>query len=88
MSLPRHRWHNVPGERVSSIRVPYPCRITTSGVRVSGDFQGIHKNGTFPGSERASVPVRLADGDTIRVGSVLMTFHVRAFLTSEETQLL
>ena len=48
----------------------------------------VTKNGTFLGSERVSVPVQLADGDTIRVGSVLMTFHVRASLTSEETQLL
>jgi pSer/pThr/pTyr-binding forkhead associated (FHA) protein len=48
----------------------------------------VSKNGTFLGSERISVPVQLADGDAIRVGSVLMTFHVRASLASEETQLL
>ena len=48
----------------------------------------VSKNGTFLGSERVSVPVRLADGDAIRVGSVLMTFHMRASIASEETQLL
>jgi len=46
------------------------------------------KNGTFRGSERVSAPVQLTDGDAIRVGSVLMTFRVRASLASEETQLL
>ena len=46
------------------------------------------KNGTFRGSERVSAPVQLADGDAIRVGSVLMTFHVRARFGSTETQVL
>ena len=46
------------------------------------------KNGTFLGSERVSAPIQLADGDAIRVGSVMMTFHVRASPVSEETQLL
>jgi DNA-binding winged helix-turn-helix (wHTH) protein len=46
------------------------------------------KNGTFLGSERVSAPIQLADGDAIRVGSVLMTFHVRTSPASEETQLL
>ena len=48
----------------------------------------VSKNGTFLGDERVSVPVQLADGDAIRVGSVLMTFHVRTSLAPEETQLL
>jgi DNA-binding winged helix-turn-helix (wHTH) protein len=48
----------------------------------------VSKNGTFRGLERVSAPIQLADGDAIRVGSVLMTFRLRAFLGSEETQLL
>jgi DNA-binding winged helix-turn-helix (wHTH) protein len=46
------------------------------------------KNGTFRGMERVYAPIQLADGDAIRVGSVLMTFRLRAFFASEETQLL
>ena len=36
------------------------------------------KNGTFRGNERVTSPVALADGDTIRIGSVRPTFHVSA----------
>jgi hypothetical protein len=44
------------------------------------------KNGTFRGSERVITSVPLADGDTIHVGSLLVTFHVRASLMSTDTQ--
>src|SRR5439155_23580136 len=44
------------------------------------------KNGTLRGSERVISPVQLADGDDIRIGSLLVTFHVRARLGSTETQ--
>jgi DNA-binding winged helix-turn-helix (wHTH) protein len=44
------------------------------------------KNGTFRGGERVTTPVELADGDTIGIGSLLVTFHVRAALGSTETQ--
>ena len=41
------------------------------------------KNGTFRGEIRITSPVRLTDGDAIRVGSVLMTFHaLRPFGTT------
>jgi DNA-binding winged helix-turn-helix (wHTH) protein len=36
------------------------------------------KNGTFRGDDRVTTPVRLDDGDRIRIGSVLVTFHARA----------
>ena len=36
------------------------------------------KNGTFRGAERVTAPVQLNDGDAIRIGSLLVTFHVRA----------
>jgi len=45
------------------------------------------KNGTFRGSERVTSPVRLADGDAIRIGSLLVTFHLRAPFGSTETHM-
>jgi len=59
--------------------------VTTEGAVLEAF---VSKNGTFRGSERVSAPVQLADGDAIRVGSVLMTFRVRGSLLPEETQLL
>lgn len=34
------------------------------------------KNGTFRGADRIGAPIALADGDHIRIGSQLITFHV------------
>lgn len=36
------------------------------------------KNGTFRGNERVTSSTPLADGDAIRIGSVLVTFHMRS----------
>jgi DNA-binding winged helix-turn-helix (wHTH) protein len=44
------------------------------------------KNGTLLGTERVTAPVPLADGDAIRIGSLLVTFHARARPGSTETQ--
>jgi DNA-binding winged helix-turn-helix (wHTH) protein len=44
------------------------------------------KNGTAHGGTPVTAPTRLADGDTITVGSVVVTFHTRAGLGSTETQ--
>ena len=44
------------------------------------------KNGTSRGVEPVSAPVPLADGDTIRIGSVVVTFHAPASSGSTETQ--
>jgi DNA-binding winged helix-turn-helix (wHTH) protein len=44
------------------------------------------KNGTFRGSQRVSAPMPLADGDAIYIGSLLVTFHVRAGAMSTDTQ--
>jgi len=43
------------------------------------------KNGTFRGSQLVTSPVQLADGDAIRIGSVLVTFHVRGRLGPTDT---
>jgi pSer/pThr/pTyr-binding forkhead associated (FHA) protein len=36
------------------------------------------KNGTFIGDRRVTAPMPLADGDAIRIGSLLLTYHVRS----------
>jgi DNA-binding winged helix-turn-helix (wHTH) protein len=43
------------------------------------------KNGTFIGAARVTAPTPLADGDTIRIGSLSLSFHVRG-MASTETQ--
>lgn len=50
--------------------------VVTAEGTVLEDF--VSKNGTFRGTERVTSPVQLADGDAIRIGSLLVTFHVRA----------
>ena len=58
--------------------------VVTAEGAVLEDFGS--KNGTFRGSERVTSPVQLADGDAIHIGSLLVTFHVRALLMSTDTQ--
>ena len=45
------------------------------------------KNGTFRGTAPVSSPVTLADGDNIRIGSLLLTFHARGPFATTATQL-
>jgi DNA-binding winged helix-turn-helix (wHTH) protein len=56
--------------------------VTPEGT-VLEDFGS--KNGTFRGSQRVSAPIQLADGDAIYIGSLLVTFHVRAGAMSTDT---
>jgi DNA-binding winged helix-turn-helix (wHTH) protein len=44
------------------------------------------KNGTFRAGERVTSPVLLADGDAIRIGSLLLTFRMRAPSGLTDTQ--
>ena len=44
------------------------------------------KNGTFRGDDRVMSPIRLTDGDVIRVGSVVIIFRLRVPAESTETQ--
>jgi DNA-binding winged helix-turn-helix (wHTH) protein len=61
------------------------ARLVVSAERtVLEDFGS--KNGTFRGSDRVTSPVQLADGDAIRIGSLLLTFHLHASSMSTETQ--
>ena len=55
--------------------------VVTAEGTVLEDFGS--KNGTFRGGERVTAPVRLADGDAIRVGSLLVTFHARALMSTD-----
>jgi DNA-binding winged helix-turn-helix (wHTH) protein len=43
------------------------------------------KNGTLRGGKRLTGPASLADGDAIHVGSLLLTFHLRARELSTDT---
>ena len=54
--------------------------VTTEGT-VLEDFGS--KNGTFRGNERVTTPIRLADGDAIRIGSLVMTFHTRGLMSTD-----
>ena len=36
------------------------------------------KNGTFRGDQQVTSPTPLADGDALRIGTVLVTFHMRS----------
>ena len=58
--------------------------VVTADGTVLEDFGS--KNGTFRGGERVTAPIHLADGDAIHIGSLLVTFHLRAHLMSTDTQ--
>jgi DNA-binding winged helix-turn-helix (wHTH) protein len=61
----------------------HPRVVVTAEGALLEDFGS--KNGTFRGGAPVSAPVRLADGDTIHIGSLLVTYHVRALLMSTDT---
>ncbi len=58
--------------------------VVTAEGTVLEDFGS--KNGTFRGNDRITAPVQLADGDALRIGSLLVTFHMRVSPASTETQ--
>jgi DNA-binding winged helix-turn-helix (wHTH) protein len=58
--------------------------VVTDEGTVLEDFGS--KNGTFRGGERVTSSVPLADGDSIRFGSLLVTFHERGTMGSTETE--
>ena len=58
--------------------------VVTAEGAVLEDFGS--KNGTFRGGAPVSAPVQLVDGDAIHIGSLLVTYHVRALLMSTDTQ--
>jgi DNA-binding winged helix-turn-helix (wHTH) protein len=88
LSLGEHVIGRDPDLEVSLDQSTVSRRHARLVVRAEGttleDFGS--KNGTFRGSERVTAPVRLTDGDAIRIGSLLVTFHVRALEMSTDTQ--
>jgi DNA-binding winged helix-turn-helix (wHTH) protein len=61
------------------------ARITVSGQDATvEDLES--KNGTFVGGDRITTPCRLADGDQIRLGSVVVTFRIPPAPGSTDTQ--
>ena len=54
--------------------------VTADGATLE-DFDS--KNGTWRGGDRLTAPIRLEHGDEIRIGSQLVTFHLRAADSTE-----
>jgi DNA-binding winged helix-turn-helix (wHTH) protein len=61
------------------------ARLVVSADGVSLEDIG-SKNGTRCGSHQVTSPAHLADGDTIHIGSVLLTFRLPAHTTTTATQ--
>lgn len=61
------------------------ARLLVSDERTTLEDFG-SKNGTFRGAERVTSSVRLEDGDAVRIGSVLLTFHIRSRSLTTDTQ--
>jgi FHA domain-containing protein len=57
--------------------------VVTAERTVLEDFGS--KNGTYRGAERVTSPVQLADGDALRIGSLLVTYHASAASMSTDT---
>ena len=60
------------------------ARIIVEGGDATVEDLG-SKNGTYVGAERVTAPCRLADGDQIRLGSVVITFRIPPPVGSTET---
>ena len=60
------------------------ARIIVEGRDATVEDLG-SKNGTYVGAERVTAPCRLADGDQIRLGSVVITFRIPPPVGSTET---
>ena len=61
------------------------AKLSVSSERTTLEDSG-SKNGTFLGEHRVTSPVRLTDGDAVRIGSLLLTFRVHSGSMSTDTQ--
>ena len=59
----------------SSVSRRHARLVVTADGAVLEDFGS--KNGTFHHGARVTAPIQLADGDDIRIGALLVSFHVR-----------
>jgi len=79
--LPLRTGENILGRDEEAIQIDSPtvsrrhARILITGAEALLEDLG-SKNGTFVRGEAVSTPVRLADGDEIRTGSVVMRFRI------------
>jgi DNA-binding winged helix-turn-helix (wHTH) protein len=93
----KHRFPLSPGEHVvgrdpdvdvrldaSTVSRRHARLIVTTNGAILEDSGS--KNGTFHGGARVTSPVPLVDGDSIGIGSLLVTFHQHAASMSTETQ--
>lgn len=62
------------------------ARITLAEAEARVEDLG-SKNGTYVGGERVTAPRRLADGDQIRLGSVVLTFRIPSPAGTTDTAL-
>ena len=62
------------------------ARIRLAGTEATVEDLG-SKNGTYVGGERLTAPRRLADGDQIRLGSVVVTFRIPSPVGATDTAL-
>jgi len=87
----------LPGENVIGREGPGVIALRSSTVsrrhaRIAIDAAGAaiedlgSKNGTYVNDQLLTEPVRLTDGDQVRVGSLLFTFRFAGASTSTETQ--
>lgn len=60
------------------------ARIVVAGREATVEDLG-SKNGTYVGGQRVTTPYRLADGDQIRLGSVVVTFRIPAPVGATDT---
>jgi DNA-binding winged helix-turn-helix (wHTH) protein len=88
LSLGEHIIGRDPGLAItldhSTVSRRHARLIVSAAETLLEDFGS--KNGTFRGDQRVTDPTPLADGDAIHVGSMLVTFHMRAGLMSTDTQ--
>jgi DNA-binding winged helix-turn-helix (wHTH) protein len=80
LSLGRHVIGRDPDVDVrldaSTVSRRHASIVVTEHGAVLEDFGS--KNGTLRGGQRVTAPIGLADGDSIHIGSLLVTFHTRA----------
>lgn len=83
---------NVLGREGAGIIAVHSSTVSRRHARLVVDAQGAaiedlgSKNGTYVNDRPLNAQVRLADGDQVRIGSLLFTFRVSAGTESTETQ--
>ena len=82
---------NVIGREGDGIIVVKSSTVSRRHARITLDPSGAmvedlgSKNGTYVNDRRLEVPTRIADGDQIRIGSLLFTFRLSQSSTTTET---